>query len=108
MLKGYEKKDDLLAHAEKIREIEVIAKFVMHAEINFTRKIFQLLGIWLGRTRRTGSQVYVRFLGVELMLLRAKLKSLKTKTHDFKKSGANSKGLVDKLKEEEEVWRVGR
>ena len=52
------------------------------------------------------SQVYVRFLGVELMLLRAKLKSLKTKTHDFKKSGANSKGLVDKLKEEEEVWRV--
>ena len=62
----------------------------------------------MGRTCRTGSQVYVRFLGVVLMLLRAKLKSLKTKTHDFKKSGANSKGLVDKLKEEEEVWRVGR
>ena len=43
MLKGYEKKeDDLLAHAEKkIREIEVIAKFEMHAEINFTRKIIQ-------------------------------------------------------------------
>ena len=29
-------------HAEKkIREIEVIAKFEMHAEINFTRKIIQ-------------------------------------------------------------------
>ena len=41
VLKGYEKKDDLLAHAKKIREIEVIAKFEMHAEINFTRKIIQ-------------------------------------------------------------------
>ena len=43
MLKGYEKKDDLLAHAEKIREIEVIAKLEMHTEINFTRKTIQLL-----------------------------------------------------------------
>ena len=43
MLKGYEKKEDLLAHTEKkIREIEVMVKFEMHAEINFTRKIIQL------------------------------------------------------------------